>query len=254
MDSSFRWNDYSFMEKTVQIKTPDKKIIDGVLRGSIKKPLIVLVHGLCGNMNEALHFNAATYFEKAGFASFRFGLYSWGKHNRKLHECTLKTHGQDIDTVVAHLRSKGAKQIFLVGHSYGFPSILNADTKNIQAIVSWDGSMIPHSFFKGAPRVNKPSGYLLDEGYLTLIGDKMFQEAKTGSSISWLEKATVPIKIITTDRSASEGNLAVSKKMMKHIKGPKELTIIRGASHDFTEDGAQEKVYKETARWIKKYL
>ena len=187
------------MEKALRIKTPDKKYIDGLLRGSIGKPLIVLVHGLCGNMNEALHFNAARYFEKAGFSSFRFGLYSWCKGNRKLHECTIQTHGQDIDTVVKYLRSKGAKKIFLVGHSYGFPSILNADTSNIQGIVSWDGSMIPHTFFNGLPRIKTPKGYLIDEGYLTVVGDKMVQEAKTGSSLKWLKKITAPIKIITNN-------------------------------------------------------
>ena len=102
------------MEKEIQIKTPDKKKIIGILRGPINKPLIVLVHGFCGHKNEAMHFNAVRYFEKHGFSSFRFNLYSWRKESRKLHECTLKTHGADIDVVLKSLKAKGAKKIYIV--------------------------------------------------------------------------------------------------------------------------------------------
>src|ERR1700722_40745 len=113
------------MEKELKIKTPDGKMIYGILRGSLSKPLIIHVHGLAGNMNEAMHYNAARYFEKHGFSSFRFNLYSWEKGGRKLHECTFSTHGKDIDTVLKYLESRGARKIFVVGHSYGWPSILH---------------------------------------------------------------------------------------------------------------------------------
>ena len=72
------------MEKEIKIKTSDKKIIYGILRGSLSKPVIVQVHGLSGNMNEAMHYNAARYFEKHGFSSFRFNLYDWRKGAPKI--------------------------------------------------------------------------------------------------------------------------------------------------------------------------
>lgn len=239
------------MERVYKIKTTDGKNIDGLLRGSINRPLILLVHGLCGHMNEAMHYNAARYFEKEGFSSFRFNLYSWQKANRKLHDCTLKTHGADISQVIKFLKAKGAKKIFAVGHSYGFPSILHANPKDIQAIVSWDGSVLPRRGFRGLPKITKPvKGRILDEGYLTIMGEAMTGEEGRVDSAKLVKDFDRPIKLIG---AGGEGNARVSKKLFKSITQSKELTIIKGANHNFTEEGKQEELYRETVDWLKKW-
>jgi len=230
----------------------DKKTIEGILRGSVKKPLIVLVHGLCGNMNEAMHYNAARYFEKHGFSSFRFNLYSWGKENRKLHECTLQTHGSDINTVLRYLKSIGASQIFVVGHSYGFPSILVSKNRDFIAAVSWDGSFLPRDKFDNLNKVKQLKGRILDEGYFVIIGEGMVKEARKVDSAKMLEKLGKPIKFITnTDKT---GNFVGAKKMFKAASQPKAFKVIKGATHSFSEEGKQEELYKDTVSWFKKYL
>ncbi|MEK7187914.1 MAG: hypothetical protein AAB691_03675 [Patescibacteria group bacterium] len=241
------------MEKKVQIKTPDKKIIYGVLRGSLKKPLIIQVHGLTGNMNSAIHYNAARYFEKAGFSDFRFNLYDWQKGARKLHECTLKTHGQDIDTVIKYFASRGVKKILLVGHSYGFPSILCAKDRKFATVVSWDGSRLPHTFFDKVKYIKNPKGALYAGECLVFVGDRMIKEAHMLNSEKILKTFDKPIKFITV-HDKHEGNLIPTKKMYRVANEPKELTIIKGGSHTFWEDGKQEVLYKETVSWFKKFL
>lgn len=240
------------MEKNIKIRTPDKKTIDGILRGTFKQNLIVLTHGLCGNMNEAMHYNAARFFEKHGFATFRFNLYSWEKTNRKLHECTLKTHGQDIDTALRYLRSKGTKKIFIIGHSYGFPSILHSKDRDFDAVISWDGSCLPHDHFDKLKKTKQLKGRVLDEGFSAIMGEKMAREANTSSSIELLKHITVPVKYITV--SGKSGNHAVSKKMYKETRGRKELKVIRGATHNFTEDGKQEELYVATLEFLKRFV
>lgn len=240
------------MEKEHKIKTPDGKFIEGILRGSLRRPLILIVHGLCGNMNEALHYNAARYFEASGFSSFRFNLYSWKKQHRKLHECTLKTHGSDIDAVVKFLQSKGAKKIYVVGHSYGFPSILHSKYEHIQALVSWDGSVLPKDDFKKLQSVTKPvKGRLLDEGYLTIIGEAMVKEEASVDSKKLAKDYNIPTKLVTIPKG---GNLSGAKKIYKGMQEPKELTVIKGASHNFIEEGKQEELYRKTVSWFKKFL
>lgn len=242
----------SIMEKEYKIKTPDGKIMEGILRGSIQNPLILIVHGLCGNMNEAMHYNAVRYFEKQGFSSFRFNLYSWKKENRKLHECTLKTHGTDIDTVLEFLKSEGAKRIFAVGHSYGFPSILHAKSDDIETLVSWDGSVLPRDSFSKLDKVSKPiTGRLLDEGYLTIMGEGMVKEENEIDSSALANDFKKPIKLITIPK---DGNLTGAEKIFKAIDQQKEFSIIEGASHNFTEEGKQEELYKETIEWFKKFI
>jgi len=239
------------MEQEIKIRAQDKKVIEGILRGSIKKPLIVLVHGLCGNMNEALHYNAARYFEKQGFSSFRFNLYGWNKNNRKLHECTLKTHGMDINTVINYLQKKGTKKIFIVGHSYGFPSILVSKNRNFKAIVSWDGSDLPRNRFSKLKKVISLHGRILDEGYYTIMGEAMVQEEQKVNSVKMLKSQKKPVKFITI--LGNTGNASGAKQMFKASPKPKAIRIIPGATHNFTEDGKQAELYKETISWFKKF-
>lgn len=242
------------MEKSLKIKTTDHKTIHGILRGSVKKPLIVLVHGLCSNMNEALHYNAARYFEKEGFSSFRFNLYSWEKGSRKLHKCTLKTHGEDIDVVLNFLKLKGGNKLFIVGHSYGLPSILHSKNKIFESVVSWDGSFLPHNYFDKSKSIKVPvNGIIVDEsGHWAIMGEAMVKESHTVNSLDLIKKLDKPIKFVTIPRKA--GNLSGAKKMYAVAKQKKALKIINGATHNFTEDGKQEILYRETTEWLKKFI
>ncbi len=48
-----------------------------------------------------------------------------------------------------------------------------------------------------------------------------------------------------------------AKKMHEHVRQLKmqtALAIIRGASHNFVEEGKQEEFYKETVGWFKGFL
>jgi pimeloyl-ACP methyl ester carboxylesterase len=241
------------MERPISIQTPDKKTIHGLLRGSVRRPLIVQVHGIAGNLNEALHYNAAGYFERHGFSSFRFNLYSWQKRARKLHECTFRTHGRDIDTVLRYLQSRGAKNIFLVGHSYGLPSILHAELRTFLAAAAWDGSLLPTNHVDLPKRIQKPQGRLRDEGYLIVVGEEMARDSRRIKSLDLLKKWDKPISFITVNDN-KDGNWKSAKRMHKAVKGAKELIVIRGAHHNFAEEGKQEKLYAATVRWFKRWI
>ncbi|MDP3974989.1 MAG: hypothetical protein Q8P88_01740 [Candidatus Jorgensenbacteria bacterium] len=237
------------MEKTIRIKTSDRKIIYGILRGSLSKPIIVQVHGLAGNMNEAMHYNAARYFEEHGFSSFRFNLYSWQKDARKLHECTFATHGKDIDSVLEYLQTHGAKKIFIIGHSYGFPAVLHSRNKAFRAIAAWDGSILPKNHIGRSMWVKKPKGRIIDDGYFVIVGERMAKDSRRIKSLSILRGFDRPISFITVDDN-KDGNLDGAKKMFKVAQQPKELVVVKGAHHNFSEDGKQEKLYAATVRWF----
>jgi len=241
------------MERPISINTPDKKRSYGLLRGSVRRPLIVQVHGIARNLNEALHYNAARYFEKHGFSSFRFNLYSWQKRARRLHECIFATHGGDIDTVLRYLESRGAKNIFLVGHSFGLPSILHAKRRNFCAVAAWDGSLFPTNHLDISKRIQKPRGRLLDEGYLIVVGERMARDSQRIKSVDLLKKWDKPISFITVNDNKN-GNWNAAKRMHKVVKEPKELIVIRDAHHDFTKEGKQEELYAATVKWFKQWI
>lgn len=239
------------MEKPFRIKTKDGKYIEGIVRGSLKRPVIVLVHGLTGSTDEALHYNAARYFGENGFSSCRFNLYGWEKDCRKLHQCTLKTHGADINRVVEFLRLKGAKKIFAVGHSYGFPSILSSQNQYLKAITSWDGSVLPRKKFKKLKHINSPvEGVVLNWGVFSIMGRAMADEEQVFNSIKLIQSMNLPLHLVTAGQQL---NFQGAQKIRKALKTPK-LTVIRGAAHCFTEDGKQAELYKATVDWFKRFI
>lgn len=239
------------MEKPLIIKSADRKNIYAKLRGSLKKPVIVLVHGLGGHMDEALHYNASIYFEKRGFAVMRFNLYSWEKGARKLSDCTLKTHGQDIDTVIKYLQRRGVKKVFAIGHSYGAPSIMHAQHENLSGIVFWDGSyQTIKKYFKKLKYIPGLKGRIMDDGYSVIVGEAMVQEAVKINSKDLIRQVKVPIKFIYAGKG---GLIRGGRAMHKAARKPKSFTLLPGATHSFNEDGIQEKLYAETVKWLKSF-
>ena len=237
------------MEKELVIPAGKGTKIYAQLRGSLKKSTIVLVHGLGGSMIEALHANAAKYFEKQGFSVLRFNLYDWRKGARRMRDCTLKIHGKDIDAVIAYLRKQGAKKIFVIGHSYGAPSILHSVKKDFNGVVFWDGSYLISDYFKKCKYVKEIDGRILDWGYDVVISEAMVKEANEVDALTLLRDLHVPIQILC----AGKGSLmAGGKKMFAAANDPKMFRLIPGATHNFEEDGAEERLYKETVRWLKK--
>jgi len=242
------------MEQAVKIKIPrTKKYIHGTWRGNKSWPVVDFVHGLSGHRDEHIFFNGGRFFAKHKIATFRFNQYDWHKNARNLQDCTLKTQAADLDTVVGYLRKNGAKKIFVVGHSYGGPTILFSKTKDFAGVIFWDAAYNLKTVFDGQPR-RMSRGYLLPWGVEVFIGQKMFNESQTVSNeqlLARMQQINTPSKIIC----AGKGTLiAGGKKYFQAARQPKELTIIPAAGHNFNEDGAEEKLFTETLMWIKRFV
>ena len=67
------------MERSVNIRAGDGKTISGTYTPSVNprhtKGMIIFVHGFTGHQNEHIYYNAARFFPRKGFATFRFDLY-----------------------------------------------------------------------------------------------------------------------------------------------------------------------------------
>lgn len=240
------------MEKEIKIPIGSKKYIYGTLRGSLKNPLVIFVHGFTGYRNEHQFFNGARFFEKKGYSSFRFNLYDWKKDTRKLEECTLSLHGEDLDTVVDYFRSNSVKKIFVVGHSFGGVSVLLSKKKGFDAAVLWDSSGDKDVKLK-AKYIKELDKYYYEgeSAYGFTISKEMYEENNNKLKPSELVKEIhVPIKII----AAGSGVLInEGKQFLQNANNPKSFAIIPGATHCFDEDGAEEMLFEETYQFLKKY-
>ena len=151
------------------------------------------------------------------------------------------------------MKRKGAKKIFVVGHSYGTPTILHSKNQGFDAAIFWDGSFTERiqKYFKKAKYIQQIKGRLLDWGFHILIGEKMIKEAEKVNSLALIDKLSKP----TLFAYAGKGALIESgRKMYDRSKAPKKFIVIKNAQHNFNEDGTQEKLYSETINWLKKYI
>ncbi len=239
------------MEEEIKIPLKNKKYIYGILRGSLRNPLVIFVHGFTGDKNEHQFFNGARFFAKNGFATFRFDLYSWKSDARKLEECTLSLHGQDLDVVVEYFRNKGVKKIFVVGHSFGGITVLLSKKKDFDAVVLWDPSDSP-ALVTSSKYVKELDKYYINSetSYGFTIGKLMYEENKNLKPFELITTLNVPVKIIV----AGSGILVKGgEKYLQAAKESKALTIIPSATHCFDEDGTEEKLFQETLGWINRF-
>ncbi len=236
------------MEKELKIPLGNGKYIYGVLRGHLKNPLVIFVHGFTGHKNEHQFFNCARFLEKRGFSSFRFDLYNWKKDARKLEDCTLSLHGKDLDKVVDYFRSKNVKKIFVVGHSFGGVTVLLSQRKIFDAAVLWDSSGDKGVKLK-AEYVKELDKYYFQEGaYGFTISKEMYIENNKKLKPSWLiKKLLVPTKVIVAGAGAM---VEEGKELFQNANEPKAIAIIKNATHCFDEDGVEEELFEETLHWF----
>lgn len=244
------------MEEDLRIPLAKRLSIYGRLHGSLRRPLLITVHGLPGDVHDELHVQACQWFFERGFSTFRFNLYGWQKDARQLIDCTLKTHAEDLDAVIAYFRKLGVKKIYVAGHSFGGPTVLLSQEQDFEAAVLWDPSY-DLSFtkkkygFPGGTFVQSLNGYFMRWGTSVVLGKAMAEEA---DSLSWGSLTTdfrVPLKIIVA------GNGALVPGAKRYIEGanePKELMILKGATHYFDDTPKmREQLFEQTRGWFGRF-
>ena len=243
------------MEKKIKIRLSKKFSLYGKFSGSFNKPLFVVVHGLPGNMDEEFYHSAVRWFGKRGFSTFRFNLYGHQKDARQLMDCTLKIHASDLDTVVSYFRKRGVKKVFVTGHSFGGPTILSSRNQDFDGAVFWDPSY-KISFkkkvhgFQSGKYIKEIDGYLMKWGMNVIIGKALAEEVDSFPWDSISRNFKVPLKVII----AGKGLLKGAKKYLNSARVKKDLMIMKGATHYFNDqEGMQEKVFKASEEWFRKF-
>ncbi|MBI4017563.1 MAG: alpha/beta hydrolase [Candidatus Aenigmarchaeota archaeon] len=248
------------MKPDVKIHTKDNHIIYGKLTKAKPKSdkLIIVVHGMASHMDEMPYYNTTKFFPKRGFSVLRFNLYDWRPHARQLMDCTIRTHASDLAHVVSRMRKKGFRKIFLTGHSYGGPTILLSDLKNVDGIVLWDPTDDLKEIWTNKKYlanlikyVKSLKSYYGLFGVNILVGKKMRDtDVALGDMTKRVTDVRIPIKFIL----AGKGILVKGgKRYYKNANKPKSIATIKNAGHSFNEEGAEERLFNETLKWFRRF-
>lgn len=251
-EADWSMSTHAFMERPLRIRISRRIVVHGRLRGSLRQPLVIFVHGLTGNMDEHIFYNGARYLARHGIASYRFNLYDWPDGTRKLHACTLHTHASDLDRVVAYFRNRGVRRIIVVGHSYGGPTILLSRAMDFDGVVLWDPSYNLRRSWSSARYIRPIQRYMMRWAYEVLVGKAMVKQARALRSTELyaaIRLLNAPVKII----AAGEGILVRGcRRYFASAHAPKSFVNIPGAGHNFDEPGVEERLLAETLQWVRR--
>lgn len=244
------------LEKTFDVITSDGKKIFVYCNRAGKAPsekAVIIGHGLAGSPNSYMHIMARDYFNQRGYDVYRMAFYWDGPGYRKLDECTLEIHGQDLNAVVKHVQSEH-KKLFVCGHSYGGLTLVFANP-DVSALSFWDPSYQPWDRFwsKSATLASDGKSYLLSWEYLITIGVGMIDEAKAltrEEARNKIEKISIPSQVIV----ASESFIIKDTEMLfSDLKCQKEKVLIEGAGHTFVEGKIVFELLEKTHAWFERF-
>lgn len=220
------------------------------------RPAIVIVHGLTGSMDEHLHQQATPYFAALGYDVLRFNLQS---QDFPLRQCTLDTHARDLQAVLAG-PAAGYERLFVIGHSYGGPTVMRTQPQQANAVCLWDPSFnLPAIWQQMAVEDRGDIALLNFAGVEVVVGQAMVAEG-TGPTynaencLALSQQLDVPIQVL----SAAEGDefeVYQQDPRSWHSVGHPEncRQLIPDSDHCFTSPAALQRLLSETHRWFERF-
>lgn len=239
------------MEEAFVINTSDNAEIHGFLHPSSdqSRPMVVLVHGLTGHMDEYIHVRLARLLSKEGFSVIRFNQYGDEPRARRFYNSTIRKHVSDTKDVVAYAIKEGYSTIVLAGHSLGSPVAIAAAGDSVSGLVLIDPTGPPKERIRDWQTYDAEHRIsYLDWSRRIILGESWIQDALSFPD-SYLQFASVtcPVQIIAAERA----------DQMKYCEGYREahpkhpvIQVVPNATHCFPEDGATEMLGSMISKWI----
>ncbi|MDD3181230.1 MAG: alpha/beta hydrolase [Alphaproteobacteria bacterium] len=242
----------SFSEETFTLPTPDDKKIYGILNKSTNPngKVVVLSHGMTDHYHGYLAVIARNVFTAQGYDVVGFNYYAFENDARKLNECTIQTHADDLNLICNHFRPSYDK-LCIAGHSYGGYAIIVANT-GADALAFWDSSFVPYeSFWKEhAPKLESTRFHIHGWGCYNLTNPAMIkldQNTSEAGAVAMAQKITAPSLVVLAAESQEN---PVRTILYDSLACPKKLIDIDGANHMFTNGHTVYDLLDTTMEWF----
>lgn len=230
--------------------------------------LAFVMHGL-GGIKEGKHIQVfAESFLESGFTTVRFDTTnSIGESGGRMEDATFTRYYQDLEDVISwSKKQKWYKEPFcLAGHSFGGGcSLLYAQKypKKIKALALISTFISKKLSFENFSKQElkdwEKKGYIIlksksKPGILKKYSWKLMEDALKYDLLKNAHKLTMPTLLIIG--SKDDGiPVKFQRILYKKLPSPKELHVIKGAPHTFTEEVHLKQIKKIFKDWIKKLL
>lgn len=228
------------------------------LEGQDMPPLIVVCHGFSGNKESGGTAVAmANELAPLGFDTLLFDFTGCGESEGPWEEITLSRQIEDLGSVVDWVRSRGYRRIILNGRSFGGATVLAyaAVDRQIDAVCTWAAVARPFELFGGFigkevkldgpadEKIKLPAG-----GGSAYLRRRFFQDLQ-GYNLPECAARIAPRPLLLFHGTADKVvPISDAHLLFDAAAEPKELAVIEGADHGFSEH--REQVWERFFRWL----
>lgn len=241
-------------EKEVKFTAEDGKTIYGALNthaGPKCRGLIIYAHGLPSTRNDYTYIQSSRLFAKLGYDTLRISFYDWQKNARNLKDCGFADHVADLENIISKHKRK-YKNIYLIGHSWGGPTIILTNCTDVTAVSLWDPSYNVLFWWSQCIRQEGRKIYLTG-AVDCLISETMHHEALSLTTERCRDLSALfekPLQVIHAKKSFL---YKFKESYHTHAQGPTDYHLITKADHCFLDEDALKETVQYTHNWFKKF-
>ncbi|MCK4670541.1 MAG: hypothetical protein KAT43_05040 [Nanoarchaeota archaeon] len=220
-------------------------------------PLLVFVHGICGNKDEGKYLfkEAKDFFLMKGMNTFRFDMSGVGESKGDYLDSTLEKQTSDVNSALEFIADiVKPRCIGLIGFSLGATAAILANNPSVGAYSFWspaffpEKDMFPRYDTPGVRRQLEEKGYIVKKGLK--VSKKLIEDLRDRDLGSALPKLSKPVQIIhgTHDKYIDHRSSIKASKSLLFLS---ELQLIGGADHVFMDELRYRKeVFNYTHFWF----
>ena len=226
------------MEESVRF---GERGLAGVLHSPPRRPLacVITCHGFLSNKDSPKYIEMANRFCEEGFSVLRFDFRGCGESPGELDQTTLSGRIEDLGSALDFVvGERKHEKVGLMGSSLGgCVSILKAGDERVKALVTWATPCI------------RGESFGLEMGVF-----RELQRNLAGYDITkTLRETNRPILIIhgSSDKLVPPSQ---ARALYENANQPKNILMVEGADHVFSDPVHRRKAIEATLDWLKKYL
>ena len=213
-------------------------------KGRRKYPAAILSHGLVSSKESSKYVALEEILLKSGIAVCRFDYHGCGESTGRIEETSLTKRLDNLSRIVDYTRKHSeidAERVGIIGSSFGATTalLMAARDRAIKCVSLWATPCLLEKEANGSI-----DGIVFDDAlYTDFVKYDILSEARKVSRTLVIHgdaDETVP---------CSEG-----KTIHEELRAPKDLKIIPGGDHVFSDPSMREAVLNLALAWFQKYL